>query len=195
MLNKTIIPKSSSKYLPMTMLLIIAITGAREYTELMDPTTQKTSVTDEPHPIVSAPAELPPNDKPKHKHSIFSGRLDRIGFLLANLYWGLILLALIGLGFILGNVGRGAVVPNVIDYLFGIVVIILLVVTAIFSVGFLIRRFHDVGQSGWFALLTLIPGAGSVLFIVLLILPGTDGPNEYGEAAQGSFGFRDVSGL
>lgn len=43
-----------------------------------------------------------------------------------------------------------------------------------------VKRWHDANLSGWFALLTLVPGADFVLFLLLCLLPGTDGPNTYG---------------
>ncbi|NEX92958.1 DUF805 domain-containing protein [Caulobacter sp. 17J65-9] len=42
------------------------------------------------------------------------------------------------------------------------------------------RRWHDVGASGWLALLALIPGASFALFFLLCIIPGTKGPNRHG---------------
>jgi len=50
-----------------------------------------------------------------------------------------------------------------------------------------IRRFHDLGQTGWlvlvFGVLGAIPGIGlifDIVHIVWFILPGTRGPNKYG---------------
>jgi uncharacterized membrane protein YhaH (DUF805 family) len=39
------------------------------------------------------------------------------------------------------------------------------------------RRFHDIGFSGWYSPLILVP----LVQIVLLFLPGQKGPNKYGE--------------
>lgn len=43
-----------------------------------------------------------------------------------------------------------------------------------------VRRFHDQGKSGWFALLNLIPYIGSLIVLVFMALPGTEGENAYG---------------
>lgn len=48
------------------------------------------------------------------------------------------------------------------------------------SMALAAKRWHDVGASGWLALLALIPGASFALFILLCIIPGTNGPNRYG---------------
>lgn len=42
-----------------------------------------------------------------------------------------------------------------------------------------VRRLHDIGRSGWWLLIALIPFGGLVL-LVFDCLKGTPGPNEYG---------------
>lgn len=42
------------------------------------------------------------------------------------------------------------------------------------------QRLHDLNWSAWMLLLHLVPIANLVLSIVLLLMPGTPGPNKYG---------------
>lgn len=42
------------------------------------------------------------------------------------------------------------------------------------------RRLHDIGASGWYSFLNLIPLLGWIWFIVLLCLPSNPYPNQYG---------------
>ncbi|MFD3408849.1 DUF805 domain-containing protein [Aquirufa sp. HETE-83D] len=44
-----------------------------------------------------------------------------------------------------------------------------------------VRRLHDVGKSGWFYLIVLIPLIGFIWLLVLDCTEGTPGPNQYGE--------------
>lgn len=44
-----------------------------------------------------------------------------------------------------------------------------------------IRRMHDIGKSGWFVLVELIPIAGIIIWIVLAAQPGETSENAYGE--------------
>lgn len=53
-----------------------------------------------------------------------------------------------------------------------------LVVYAVPTIALTVRRLHDINKPGWWALINLIPG-GSVALLVLLILPGTPGPNGF----------------
>ena len=64
-----------------------------------------------------------------------------------------------------------------------------LVLNSVISVAWLvycfsiaIRRAHDIGRSGWFALLLLVPVANLILYF----WPGTDGENEYGQKPKQS---------
>ena len=41
-------------------------------------------------------------------------------------------------------------------------------------------RWHDLGCSGWAALLAIIPIVSIIAAIGLLCVPGTDGPNQFG---------------
>ncbi len=44
-----------------------------------------------------------------------------------------------------------------------------------------IRRLHDVGKSGWYFLIILIPLVGAIWFIVLMATDSIPGQNKYGE--------------
>ena len=58
---------------------------------------------------------------------------------------------------------------------------------AIYSLGVFIpnlavsvRRLHDVGKSGWYLLISLIPLVGGIWLLVLLFTDSDEGTNEYG---------------
>lgn len=44
-----------------------------------------------------------------------------------------------------------------------------------------VRRLHDSSRSGWWLLVSVVPFVGLLVAIVLLLLPGTPGENEYGQ--------------
>ena len=56
----------------------------------------------------------------------------------------------------------------------------LMVFNLVLWFSFLIRRWHDLGKTGWLALLTLIPLAGVVVDIALCFLRGDPVSNRYG---------------
>lgn len=49
------------------------------------------------------------------------------------------------------------------------------------SLGVSVRRLHDVGKSGWWILIALVPLLGAIYLIYLNILDSEPGTNEYGE--------------
>ncbi|WP_244666432.1 DUF805 domain-containing protein [Myceligenerans indicum] len=48
------------------------------------------------------------------------------------------------------------------------------------SLAVTVRRLHDSDKSGFFILLGLIPFVGGIIVLVMVILPGTVGPNRFG---------------
>ena len=49
------------------------------------------------------------------------------------------------------------------------------------SLSVTVRRLHDVGKSGWFLLILLIPIIGIIWILILLCKDGEPGTNKYGE--------------
>ena len=43
-----------------------------------------------------------------------------------------------------------------------------------------VRRLHDHDKTGWLFLLTLVPLAGWVFYLIMMLTPGTQGENGYG---------------
>ena len=48
------------------------------------------------------------------------------------------------------------------------------------SLSVVVRRLHDVGKTGWFYLIILIPFVGAIWMLVLLVSNGDVGENKYG---------------
>jgi len=43
-----------------------------------------------------------------------------------------------------------------------------------------VRRMHDQGKSGWWILIGLVPFIGGIWLLILYLIDGTRGPNQYG---------------
>jgi uncharacterized membrane protein YhaH (DUF805 family) len=48
------------------------------------------------------------------------------------------------------------------------------------SLALAAKRWHDMGATGWLALLSLLPFAHFIVFLILCLVPPTPGPNAYG---------------
>ena len=102
----------------------------------------------------------------------FTGRATRPEF-----WWFMLFSFLISLGFSILDSILGLGDPDTgfspLNSLYGLAVLV-----PTLAVG--ARRLHDTGKSGWWQLLWLIPFFGWIALIVLFILEGTSGSNEYG---------------
>ena len=56
------------------------------------------------------------------------------------------------------------------------------------SLAVAVRRLHDVGKSGWYVLINLIPIAGPIWFLVLMCTDSQPGENKYGPNPKGQNG-------
>ena len=50
-----------------------------------------------------------------------------------------------------------------------------------------VRRLHDIGKSGWWYLINLIPLIGWILFYAWMIMEGETERNAYGQPSDGKF--------
>ena len=113
----------------------------------------------------------------KENFSNFSGRARRKEYWMFTLiYMIFIIIAMVldgalGLGF---DMGYGVTAPY--GWIYSIVALVHLIPT----LGVLVRRLHDVGKSGWFMLISLVPIIGSIWLLVLLCTDGDSEDNEYG---------------
>jgi uncharacterized membrane protein YhaH (DUF805 family) len=79
-----------------------------------------------------------------------------------------------------------AVLDNALGLTFGVLpygYIYLIVALAVFVPGLAVsvRRLHDVGKSGWFYFIFLIPLVGAIWLLVLFCTEGNHGENQYGQ--------------
>ena len=106
------------------------------------------------------------------KYAVFSGRANRAEywyFVLINFLIGLVI------SFVEGLINTG----DILGMIYSLAVLLP-------SLGVAIRRLHDVGKSGWWLLIALIPIAGIIWLIVLLATDSTAGDNKYGPNVKGS---------
>ena len=94
------------------------------------------------------------------KYADFSGRTNRKTFWFAILgVW----IAMFVLSFVLGFIG--GLLGDTATSITGILVIILELALVIPSLAIQVRRLHDIGKSGWWILLGLVPFGGIVLLV------------------------------
>lgn len=65
--------------------------------------------------------------------------------------------------------------------------IIYLLAAFIPSLSVAVRRLHDVGKSGWFLLISLVPFVGSIVLLVFLCMESSDKGDKYDYGGAPSF--------
>lgn len=103
------------------------------------------------------------------KYADFKGRATRTAYWMYILFYFLIY---IGLAMVEGMLFG-------LPILSGIFALIMLIP----SLAYGARRLHDMGRSGWWQLLLLIPLIGPIVVLIFTVLP-SQGDNEYGAAAE-----------
>ena len=117
----------------------------------------------------------------KENFSHFSGRARRKEYwMFILIYMIVIIIAMVldgalGLGF---DMGYGVTAP------YGWIYSIVALVHLIPAWGVLVRRLHDVGKSGWFMLISLVPIIGGIWLLVLLCTDGDSSENAYGPSPK-----------
>lgn len=107
----------------------------------------------------------------------FNGRARRSEYWYFALANGLISILLIVLGAIIGGVFGDALTGGIIGY---VLFALYAFATLLPGLGVVVRRLHDVGKSGWFYFIALIPFVGGIWLLVLFCTEGDQGPNQYG---------------
>lgn len=110
-------------------------------------------------------------------YASFSGRASRTEFWLFQLSVYMLYGILIGLGILLESSETAALAVAFI--IIGSCSFILLLP----SIAILVRRLHDIGLTGWFILLGLIPYVGGIILLVMTLLPSQQA-NRYGVGAD-----------
>ena len=59
-------------------------------------------------------------------------------------------------------------------------------IAVVYSLGMIKRRFNDMGYSGWWTILTLVPYLGGAVMMYIAFAASSDGSNAWGKLAQKS---------
>ncbi|CRM07628.1 MULTISPECIES: DUF805 domain-containing protein [Pseudomonas] len=108
-----------------------------------------------------------------------NGRIGRLRYLA----WTLVLtVAMLVAAGIISTVGfaiatASPTIAIILGSLLGFALFVALVVVSV-QIG--VQRLHDLGWSGWLYLLNLVPLVNSIFPLLLLVLPGNAGANQYG---------------
>ena len=111
------------------------------------------------------------------KYAVFEGRARRSEYWWFELAYCIVSAVLSGLSTAFGGGGASTVI-GIISGIIGLAVIV-----PSLAVG--CRRLHDIGKSGWWQLIALVPCVGSIILIVWFAKDSDPGDNAYGANPKG----------
>lgn len=97
----------------------------------------------------------------------FNGRARRKEYWMFQLFNSIIIIALYFLGLVVSGIFIGLYV------LYALAILIP-------SLAVTVRRLHDIGKSGWWYFICLVPIIGGIWLLILTCTEGTRGSNAYG---------------
>jgi len=113
--------------------------------------------------------------------SNFSGRARRKEFWMWYLFYVIVLIVAMILDGVLGTgfeISYGVTTP------YGWIYIIAALAHVIPGLAVSVRRLHDLGKSGWFMFISLIPIIGGIWLLVLMCTDGDSSENAYGPSPK-----------
>ena len=114
-------------------------------------------------------------------YSKFKGRARRSEYWWIQLFLVLTNLAVAAIDLVLMN---GDVDRFIANGGGGIVGLIWILVTIVPALAVLVRRLHDTGKSGWWALIGFVPLVGGIVLLVFTVLDSDAGGNKFGESPK-----------
>ena len=111
------------------------------------------------------------------KYAVFDGRARRKEYWFFYLFYILIAIVLIVLDSMAGTLNE--------DVGVGAFSGLLMLAMFIPGIAVTIRRLHDTDRSGWWVLIGLVPFIGGIWLLVLMVLDGSAGQNQYGPDPKG----------
>ncbi len=112
-----------------------------------------------------------------NQYADFSGRARRKEYWIFSLINGVIIIILYILQMVM--------IESTLWLIFPIVFFLYALAVFLPSLAVNIRRLHDIGKSGWWYLIYLIPIIGSIWLLVLMCLDSEPGENQWGENPKG----------
>lgn len=111
------------------------------------------------------------------KYATFSGRARRKEFWMYSLFNTIFIVLLMIADGLLGFISRSTGL--------GILSTLYILSTLLPSIALTVRRLHDIGRSGWWHLIVLVPIVGPIVLIVFSCLDSQAGENQFGPNPKG----------
>jgi len=118
---------------------------------------------------------------------MYNGRIGRLGYLVGLIYLIPVL--------IIVSMVMALVFGHTTGQTYNLVESLIVLIMAPLSFSLVIRRWHDLGSSGWMSLLLFVPLVDLVVVLILLFAPSAVDTNKYGKKSAIGLTPKKVFGL
>ena len=116
----------------------------------------------------------------QNNYANFSGRARRSEYWYFTLFYTIMLFLAMFLDSLLGTTFNMEMMGQSVDVGYGWIYVAVAILHFLPSLAVCVRRLHDVGKSGWFYFIFLIPIIGFFWILYLFCKNGNVGENKYG---------------
>ena len=114
--------------------------------------------------------------------TVYRGRASRSAYWWFVLFTVIVSVALDVIFFVItasANTAAASVLITVLFVVIAVVFVVVVIYLGLAQLALLVRRLHDSGRSGWWALIGVVPIVGAIMLLVFTLIEGTPGPNRY----------------
>jgi len=119
----------------------------------------------------------------KNKYAQFSGRASRSEFWYFALFYVILAFIVVLIDTLVINPMLGETASESAQG--GILQLVVALALLIPSISIAIRRLHDIGKSGWWLLIPLVPVIGTLVLLYFYIVDSESGSNRFGTNPKG----------
>lgn len=124
----------------------------------------------------------------KNRYAKFNGRARRKEYWMFQLFYYIFLTLIyliVAIGLLMNNTGKLPMLGFILTSIGSILLIIFAFGLIVPNLAVTIRRFHDIGKSGWWILVCAIPYIGPLVLLIFCCLDSQSGMNKYGPNPKG----------
>lgn len=118
--------------------------------------------------------------KALQNYTVFSGRSTRSEYWFFVLFNFIFAIAAMIIDNILGTTFKMDTINGAMRIPYGYIYLLYALAVFLPGLALTVRRLHDVGKSGWFILIGLIPIVGAIWLLVLMVTDSDPRDNKYG---------------
>jgi uncharacterized membrane protein YhaH (DUF805 family) len=113
-------------------------------------------------------------------YAVFTGRASRTEYWMFVLFNIIFCTIAIVIDHLLGTTFNIDSLNGAVNFPYGYFYLVYVLAVLIPGLAVFVRRLHDIGKTGWYFLVAIIPIVGAIWLLILLVTDSNPGANKYG---------------